>query len=340
MSHYVGQYIIMRKSRRAAFLIVAAIFCAVLAQPSAADYVSAAGHTEVYLGGYPISIELYSDGPIVRTVTDNFAISGEIRVGDVIKEINGVPVSGRADINSLLLGENVTVPLTVKLLRNNSYAQVSLVPERDVCSDKLKLGFQTKDGISGLGTMTCTTKDKRFHALGHPISDSDSSSRFVCRSGSIFRCEISGLQRPSQGRAGRLIGKTPDFRNSLGTVEANTDFGLKGTLAADGEGQLCEIMPRSEVRPGKAQIMTTIRRNPQFYDIEIVKAGKQASPSEKGMVIRVTDETLLKNTGGILQGMSGSPILQNGKLVGAVTHVFTNDSTRGYGSYIEWILSA
>lgn len=329
----------MRKLRTAAFAAFLAFFCAIIVRPSVIGSADAAGSTEVYLGGYPVSIELYSDGPIVRTVTDNYAVSGEIRVGDVIKEVNGVHVGGRADLNAVIADTSVTVPLTITLLRNNSFAQVSLVPERDVCSDKLKLGFQTKDGISGLGTVTCSTKDNRFYALGHPISDSDSSSRFSCRAGSIYKCEVSGIQRPAQGRAGRLIGKCLDTRNAMGSVAENTDFGLRGEITGDAEGQLCETLPHSEVRPGKAQIVTTIRSVPQFYDIEIVKAGKQSSPSEKGMVIKVTDETLLKNTGGILQGMSGSPIIQNGKLAGAVTHVFTNDPTRGYGTYIDWILS-
>ena len=332
----------MRKLRTVTFAAFLAFFCAVIVQPSDIGSVGAAGSTEVYLGGYPVSIELYSDGPIVRSVSDNYAVAGEIKVGDVIKEVNGVHIGGRADLNAVIMDENVTVPLTVKLLRNNSFAQVSLVPERDECSEKLKLGFQTKDGISGLGTVTCSTKNNRFYALGHPISDSDSSSRFVCRAGSIYKCEVSGIQRPSQGRAGRLIGKCLDTRNAVGSVTENTDFGLTGEVLTSGaaSGQLCETLPHSEVKPGKAQIVTTIRSVPQFFDIEIIKAGKQSSPTEKGMVIRITDETLLKNTGGILQGMSGSPILQNGKLAGAVTHVFTNDPTRGYGTYIDWVLSA
>lgn len=330
----------MVKLRGFVVAVIMAFCCAAALQPQELFLANASGAREVYLGGYPVSIELYSEGPIVRAVTENYAVGGEIRVGDVIKEINGISVGNRSELYEVVSDKTVAIPMTVTLLRNDNITHVSFIPDRDECSDKLKLGFQTKDGISGLGTVTCVTGDGVFHALGHPISDSDSTSRFTCRTGSIYKCEVSGIQRPAQGKAGRLIGKCVDNRNAMGSVSVNTDFGLKGGLFDTVSGQRCETVPSSLVKPGKAQVLTTIRSEPCFYDIEIVKASRQNSPSEKGMIIKITDETLLKNTGGILQGMSGSPILQNGKLVGAVTHVFTNDPTRGYGTYIDWILSA
>ena len=326
----------MTKFRSIAAVFLIAFACMVAVAPT--TVFASKVPDEVYLGGYPVSIEMLSDGPIVRSVTENYAVNGEIKAGDVIKSINGHAVSSRSDITRIM-NDGVTVPLSISVMRADNAVTVELMPEKDVCSDKLKLGFQCKDGLTGLGTVTCATADGRFYALGHPISDSDSTSRFVCRAGYTYWCEVSGIQRPAGGKPGRIIGRSVG-RKVWGEIEENSDYGLRGRIAnTDGMTKI-KTMPRGEVKPGKAQIVTTIRSEPVFYDIEIVKASYQPSPSEKGMVIKVTDETLLKNTGGILQGMSGSPILQNGQLAGALTHVFTNDATRGYGVYTDWLIGA
>lgn len=335
MSQNVGNPNTVRKTGTVTLLLVFLMAVAATGQTLPAAY---AVSVEVMLGGYPVAVEMQSDGPIVQTVTDNYALSGEVKAGDVVKQVNDERVACSRDLAAVMARGNLTIPVTIKLLRRNEETTVRLMPERDVCSDKLKLGFQVKDGVSGIGTVTCLYHD-RFYALGHPISDSECSSRFVCRTGEIFSCEVGGIERPSAGKTGKIIGKCTDGNRPLGIVEENSDFGLRGA-ALRMTGTPVRTIPREEVKPGRAQIYTTIKGQPQLYDIEIVKASKQSSPNEKGMVIHVTDEELLRDAGGILQGMSGSPILQDGKLAGAVTHVFTNDATRGYGVYSDWILAA
>lgn len=327
----------MRKIRSTTVLLFISIFFIIFAPLSNAN--ATAYIAEVYLGGYPIAIEMLSDGPIVSSVSENYALSGEIKTGDVIKSINGRSVSSCTDIGEIISDDDLETPLRVCVLRYNSYLNLEIMPEKDVCSDKLKLGFATKEGVSGVGTMTFVTKDGKFYALGHSIKDGESTSRFVCRSGEIYKCEINGIKRPDNGRTGKLIGRSVDCGSPLGEIEENSLYGLHGTFY-DPFGEIVSLMPRDEIKPGKAQIRTTLRGEPAYFDIEIIKASKQSTAAEKGMVIHVTDAALINNAGGILQGMSGSPILQNGKLVGAVTHVFTNDPTRGYGVYADWMLTA
>ena len=141
---------------------------------------------------------------------------------------------------------------------------------------------------------------------------------------------------PKKNVPGKLIGKSSG--EATGYISANARFGLSGRMLSEKKGTYYETANRTVIRPGKATLVTTINNEPEFFDIEIVKTSLQCTPSEKGMVIRIVDEKLISATKGILQGMSGSPILQNGRLVGALTHVFTNDSIYGYGVYIDWIL--
>lgn len=328
----------MRKIRSLSVLLILSVLI-VAAVPTANAYSSAATVAEIYIGGFPIAIEMLSDGPIVNSVTENYALSGEIKQGDVIKSINDVNVRSRSDIKAILADKSLKTPLKLTVLRHNAYTDIELMPEKDICSDKLKLGFDVKEGVSGVGTMTCVTSDGKFYALGHSISDGESTSRFVCRSGQIYKCEISGIERPENGKTGKLIGRGVDCGNPIGEIFENSSCGLRGTYYAP-KGRTVSPAPREDIKPGRAQIVTTVHGEPQYYDIEIVKTSRQTSSAEKGMVIHVIDEELIKYTGGILQGMSGSPILQNGRLAGAVTHVFTNDPTRGYGVYADWILAA
>ncbi len=326
----------MGKIKATSFILIVCIaICLTHTSVFGADAVSV---SEVYIGGFPVSIELLSDGPIVRSVSDDCITSGELKAGDVIKSVNGIKVGSRSDIVRLYNSDDITVPIRLTVLRDNVLTEVETVPDRDICSGKPKLGFQTKDGISGLGTVTCYTKSGSFYALGHPISDADCTSKFTCRAGSVYKCDICGYQKPTTGKAGRLIGRCSES-SPYAAITENSDFGLRGNLSDAAVGEVYATMPRSEVKPGKAQIFTTIGTESAFYDIEIVKAVKQGEAKEKGMIIRVTDENLLRATGGILQGMSGSPILQNGCIAGALTHVLTNNPTRGYGVYIDWILS-
>ena len=302
--------------------------------------IAAAAGDEVYIGGFSIIIEMNGEGLIVTSVTDEYIVEGEISKGDILTEINGRQIRRASDVDLLMNGDGLRVPVELSVLRNGCESKTKIMPELDICTEKYVLGLTFKERISGLGTVTCVCKDGRYRALGHAITDPETGARSERAGGYIYKSEIIGVRRATDDRAGRLIGRCVDCGKPLGTIDGNGAFGLVGEYYGGGSGDLYPVANSSAVKPGKAQIYADIDGQRKFYDIEIVKASKQSSAAEKGLVLKVTDKDLLKTTGGIVQGMSGSPILQNGKLVGAVTHVFTNDPTRGYGVYAQWILSA
>ena len=206
----------------------------------------------------------------------------------------------------------------------------------DALSGKNKLGLLLQDQIEGIGTMTYTD-GKSFYALGHTIKDMNGNN-VIANGGNIYIANINGYIRGQKGRAGELSGSFITIDNALGNITANNDFGLYGQLKEDYQGELVPLGSKSDAQPGTAYIYTTIDgMAPQKYEIQIIKTNNQNRPSEKSMVLRITDKRLLDTTGGIVQGMSGSPIIQNGKLIGAVTHVFTSDPTKGYGVYVDWM---
>ena len=277
-----------------------------------------AADLRVYLGGYVVNIELYSDGPAVSAAEklsrsrnrENTALTAGAR--------------GSIDGNGTLAG------------RCGKCGQVS--GETAVYSSAIRKDpeISFKDGLSGLGTVTFELSDGTYRALGHAIAGDDGKD-YAAAYGYIYEAAIIGAKLPSEAGAGRLIGKRAE-NEPVGNVLENDIFGLRGELFRAAKGEECEVLRHDEVKLGKAVIYSTVGREKCAYDIEIVKASRKNAPSEKGMVIKVTDEELLRTTGGILQGMSGSPIVQDGKLAGAVTHVFTGDPTRGYGVFAEWML--
>ncbi|MFI3229481.1 MAG: SpoIVB peptidase S55 domain-containing protein, partial [Bacillota bacterium] len=193
----------------------------------------------------------------------------------------------------------------------------------------------------GVGTLTFVTQDgEDYGGLGHQIFDSEQNKE-AFTFGTLYASEIIGVVRGEEGKAGQLRG-TVDRTKKIGTVATNSYCGVYGTAETIMHDQrpLISIGDKEDVKTGKAYIYTTLSgTSPKKYEIEIVKAVKQDVDADKGMVIHVTDERLLEATGGIVQGMSGSPIVQNGKIIGAVTHVFVSDPTRGYGIYINTMLN-
>ena len=177
----------------------------------------------------------------------------------------------------------------------------------------------------------------KFYALGHAIKDMNGED-IVANGGNIYNANIVGFVRGQKGKAGELNGSFSTLGNSFGNITANNIYGLYGDLNNKSSGEKIILGSKNDVQPGTAYIYTTIDGIvPQKYEIQIIKANNQNSPSEKSMVLRITDKRLLETTGGIVQGMSGSPIIQNGKLIGAVTHVFVSDPTKGYGIYVDWM---
>lgn len=303
---------------------------------------------EVYLGGTPVGISLIEKGLVIigftDVITDKGAISPTagtpIRPNDILLSINGLELKGAEDIYKIV-GESEG-EITLKLLRGKRTYETKLTPVLDSLTKQRKMGIYVKEGIDGVGTLTYARTDNgRYGALGHAIIDSDTKCYAGINSGALYSCVIDGYVKGTEGKAGELKGIFSKGLKRTSVIDNNNSFGIYGEYEKkliDGRPKI-KIGNRQNVRPGKAYICTTIKgTKPTYYEIEIIKSNHQNSPSEKSMVIRITDQRLLRTTGGIVQGMSGSPIIQNDRLVGAVTHVFINDPTKGYGLYIEWML--
>ena len=261
---------------------------------------------------------------------------------DIITHINGIEVNNVDDIAQVLSTCNgEKVKLSVK--RNGELSEIFIEPALDRITNTYKLGLWIKEDAVGIGTLTfVNATTKRFGSLGHSINDSETNECIDVSGGNIYESKILGIKKGKSGKAGELIG-TFSRENVIGSVDKNCEYGVYG-FVDDVENFIVDktsidIGGRLSAKPGKAQILSCLDGETiETYDIEIIKTNFQSSCNEKSMVIRVTDKDLIEKTGGIVQGMSGSPIIQDGKLIGAVTHVFVNDATKGFGIYIDWML--
>lgn len=301
----------------------------------------------VYLGGIPLGIGLMEKGLIITGIADVITDSGAvsptrgsgISTGDVIIKADGVGIISVEHFSRIV---QESTQLELELIRGDYSFTAVVSPATDSLSGKKKLGIFVKKGVNGIGTLTYAKIDtNRFGALGHNIIDSDTGKALQSTDGSIYSCSIDSSVKGSDGKPGELLGRI-NREVKLGTVDKSTTYGIYGEYNKSMLKGLNKISlgSRGQVKQGKAYIYTTIQGNtPKLYQIEIIKANTQNTPAEKGLVIRIVDNELLAATGGILQGMSGSPIIQNNKLIGAVTHVLINDSTKGYGVYIDWMIN-
>jgi stage IV sporulation protein B len=236
------------------------------------------------------------------------------------------------------------VILTV--LRNGKKIEVKITPVQ-TGEDEYKMGIWVRDDTQGIGTMTYLKSDGNYGTLGHGISDIDTGELLSSDGGILYEANVWGIKKGENGNPGALYGMIAYEKNKiLGDIQANTSVGIYGKvleqtviqkLIADYKLESMETATSKEIEKGTAYIRSDITGEPVDYEIEIEKINLNSSKN-KGLVIHITDEKLLKITNGIVQGMSGTPIIQNGKLIGAVTHVFVNDSTRGYGIFIENML--
>lgn len=299
----------------------------------------------VYIGGFPITVEVENEGAIVLGIkndSENYPFSlyknNNLKKGDVITSVNGTAVHSVADVDAAVENSAGNAVL-LTIMRGNIVETASVYPIKEISSGKYKLGYRLKDKISGLGTMTFINSVGVFAALGHCIRDDESGTRIVCRGGHTYGCELIGVEKGEAKSPGKLKGRFVNCLYPTGDMCENGDSGLYGHYHGDYTSQpkyACAGV--GAIKPGAASIYTTVGRSAALYDIEIVRAFRQTEPDEKGMVIKITDTKLIELTGGIVQGMSGSPIVQNDKIVGAVTHVFTNNPLMGYGIYAEWML--
>lgn len=334
-----------RMLRRGAALVLAFLLCSpILAM--AAD-VTDSGSTQTSSArmlvpvGHTIGIKLFARGVLVVKLTDGGTPAKEcgLQTGDVIVKCGGVSVTSSEQFQSLLQ-KNGDSAMDLQVRRAGDSMTLSVEPEQN---DKgvYCIGAWIRDSMAGIGTMTYydpATGD--FGALGHGITDTDTALLMPFSNGSILPSTVKAVKRGETGSAGELRGDF-DLDTSLGDLYANTESGIFGTLAASDYAPACQdAVPIGEAVPGPAVIRSNVEGDAvEEYEIEILKVVSGTSDG-RDLVISVTDPKLLKATGGIVQGMSGSPILQNGKLVGAVTHVLLNDPTKGYGILIENMLNA
>ncbi|HJD00811.1 MAG TPA: SpoIVB peptidase [Candidatus Dwaynia gallinarum] len=303
---------------------------------------------QLYPGGNVVGIKLQTNGPLVVGFSDieneeqkPYSPSKEsgINLGDVILAINEIEINSSEflaeTLNSLKLDE-----LDVKIERDGKilYKKVKPVKTSD---GKNKIGLWVRDSTAGIGTVTFIDPETGLYgALGHPITDVDTGDIIKISKGNIVNSSIVNVKRGEKGNPGELKGVFINDDIKLGNVKHNTKYGIFGEYSLENfYGEKLSIALKNEIQEGPAKIISTIDNDePKMYDVVIEKLLQQDNPSSKSMIIKVVDEELLEKTGGIVQGMSGSPIIQNNKLVGAVTHVLVNKPDTGYGIYIEWML--
>ncbi|MFC4617938.1 SpoIVB peptidase [Camelliibacillus cellulosilyticus] len=304
-------------------------------------------------GGESIGVKLNSIGVLVVgyhliDTKDGEKSPGEeagIKVGDIITGINGHVVEEMADVKDFIrkAGDDGK-PLKLKLLRNDQDIHKTLWPTMDKNDHKYRIGLYIRDSAAGIGTMSFyDPKSKKYGALGHVISDIDTKQPIHVHDGKIVKSSVTSIDKGRDGHPGEKIATFPTDETSIGNVTKNTPFGIFGKLTKKPSNNIYNkpipIALSDEVKEGPAKILTVVDgSHVEAFNIKILSSVDQKFPATKGLVIKITDPKLLSKTGGIVQGMSGSPIIQDGKLIGAVTHVFVNDPTSGYGVHIEWML--
>ncbi|MDM8125321.1 SpoIVB peptidase [Mediterraneibacter glycyrrhizinilyticus] len=311
---------------------------------------SSAGNDTVLLGGMPVGIYMETDGVLVLNTEEIEGIDGKdyepaadvVESGDYITAVNHHEISGKADLLSAV-GQIDGGDVVLTLRRGEDMLDRTISPV-ECETGEYKLGIWVRDNVQGLGTITFLTEQSRFGALGHGISDTDTNMLMTIDNGRVYRTSIQDITKGYSGSPGTMEGIIVYNKyNILGTIDKNTEAGIYGSIDKIDdlfdEQIPIETASKEEIEIGDAKIRCYIDNEIKEYDIRVTDIDMTSSEINKGLVIQVTDPELLEKTGGIIQGMSGSPIIQNGKLIGAVTHVFVQDSTMGYGIFIENMLN-
>lgn len=302
------------------------------------------------VGGRPFGIKLLMEGVMVTGLGDVECQDGSLtcpaeeaglQKGDIIRLADGEILTSNDQLQQKIADSGGNV-LELSVRRGDEDIAMELQPVLSRRSGGWKGGMWVRDSIAGIGTMTFfDTKTGCFAGLGHPICDSDTGGIVPVHSGEAVPVKITDVKRGARGLAGELRGKFA-MSDSFGILERNKPSGIYGRLNGEALAEMtadCQEFPmafRQEITEGEAEIYTTVSGNtPERYSAEIVSVDYSSGTSSKNMVIRITDKRLLDAAGGIVQGMSGSPIIQNGKLIGAVTHVFVGNPAKGYGIFAE-----
>lgn len=299
----------------------------------------------VRLGGQAVGIVLYTKGVQVVGLTTvetgdgplSPASAAGLRKGDSILAVDGERVRGAMGLSSLLQGKE-QVQLTVQ--REKGTLTLPLRPATERSTGRQKLGAWVRESTSGIGTLSFLKGD-RFCALGHGVADVDTGFTLLTDRGFISAAAVTDLVRAEKGRVGELLGGfSTREADALGFIDTNGDYGVAGPYTGGGDlwGQEMPLAAAGQVQTGPAVLYSAAGGVWRGYDCHIIRLKVQSSPGVQGMMVEVTDKDLLSLTGGIVPGMSGSPVVQNGRLVGVVTHVFVNEPKRGYCVYAQWML--
>lgn len=300
----------------------------------------------IFVSGSTVGMYMETDGVLIIDTGEILSEGGEtkepakniVKPGDYIVALNDEKISRKKDlIDDLKKLEGEEVILDV--VRNGKTVPVSITPAKDK-QGEYKLGIWVRDNTQGIGTLTFVDENGNYGALGHGISDVDTGELLEIQDGALYQAQILGIQKGAKGSPGELSGLIRyEPGKIIGSIETNSKNGIYGHFTGDRKSPISlKKMPvgyKQEVTEGEASILCCVEDEVKEYQAEITKIDMNHSDTNKSFVIRVADPKLLSVTGGIVQGMSGSPVLQNGKIIGAVTHVFVQDSTSGYGIFIE-----
>lgn len=299
----------------------------------------------VQVCGLPFGIKMFSDGALVVAFSDQYTSLGTenpakeagLKLGDLIVSAGEHTVRSNEELTQAITAANGT-PLSIVYLRDGMQYTTTLTPVADAATGAYRAGLWVRDSSAGIGTMTfLDPANGTFAGLGHAISDTDTGADITLLSGEIVPVVVTGCVKGTTGSPGELRGEFSAA--TAGTVLANDATGVYGQYTAAAIGQTCLVRQPQEIALGDAQIWTTISGStPKAYSVRIERVNMTSGDPNRNLLIKVTDPELLAATGGIVQGMSGSPIVQDGCLVGAVTHVLVNDPTRGYGIFATTML--
>ena len=299
--------------------------------------------------GTPLGIYIHTDGVLVVDISDivQNGITVEspaahiLKSGDYITAVNGTTVSEKEELQQAVAESGGEV-MCLSVMRDGEPLECELCPALNDTGN-YQLGIWVRDDLAGIGTLTYVDAAGRFGALGHGITDVDVERLVSMQSATAYQAQILSIIRGEKGSPGELVGQIYyNHANEIGEITKNTKNGIFGRLEGLPdvlqEASAMEIGFKQEIETGPAQILVTLEETRQLYDITITDVDLNPQESNKGIAFQVTDDALIEETGGIIQGMSGAPILQNGKVIGAVTHVFVDNPTKGYGIFIETML--
>jgi len=299
--------------------------------------------------GIPVGIYVQTAGVYVVDLAEVETSQGKtvspakraLKAGDYIVAVNGTEIQTKEELVGAVSTSNGTA-LTLSVRRNGEITECKVTPAQNT-DGRYQIGVWVRDDMAGIGTLTYVTEDGEFGALGHSISDADTDSRIEMENGTLYLADILSIIRGEKGTPGELVGQISYAESrELGNIEENLENGIFGTLTGLPD-ELNDVEPvsvgyKQEAEEGSTQMLVELDGELKYCDIEIESVDLNAAQANQSIRIRVVDEELIEQTGGIIQGFSGAPILQNGKIIGAVTHVFVSDPLEGYAIFIEDML--